>query len=112
MALVRATCSDCGDVEMSSNELSVRICLDTDEATYLFRCPLCRMTEVKSADTYVVEILSQAGVDTTSWRLPAELRERRGGGSAINHDDLLDFHTLVTNDDRLHQALLGADGRA
>ena len=47
MALIRATCSDCGDVELRSRDLRVRTCQDTDEATYLFRCPVCRMIEVR-----------------------------------------------------------------
>ena len=36
MALIRATCSDCGDVELRSRDLRVRTCESTDEATYLF----------------------------------------------------------------------------
>ena len=98
MALIRATCSECGDVELRSRDLRVRLCSDTGAGTYLFRCPVCRMTEVKDADDQVVDILVAAGVRCVEWRLPAELLERPVG-APINHDDVLDFHDLLTGED-------------
>ena len=85
MALIRATCSECGDVELRSRDLQVRICGDTGDGTYLFRCPVCRMTEVKNADDQVVDILAAAGVKCVEWRLPAEMTERPTG-EPITHD--------------------------
>jgi hypothetical protein len=98
MAFIRATCSDCGDVELRSHNLSLRICVETKAATYLFRCPQCSMTEVRNADPDVVEVLVSAGVSLTEWHLPAELGERPNG-APISHDDLLDFHALLDQDD-------------
>ena len=97
MALIRATCSECGDVELRSRDLEVRICSDTDTSTYLFRCPVCRLTEVKGADDQIVDILVAAGVRCTEWHLPAELAERPIG-DPITHDDVLDFHELLGGD--------------
>jgi hypothetical protein len=98
MALIRATCSDCGDVELRSRDLRVRSCTDTDESTYVFRCPVCRMIEVRPAEQHVVDVLLAAGVRFEQWRLPAELNEARTG-QAINHDDVLDFHQLLSTSD-------------
>ena len=98
MALIRATCSDCGDVELRSRDLRVRDCEDTGEATYLFRCPVCRMIEVRPAEPHVVDVLLAAGVDAEQWRLPAELTERPQGAT-ISHDDVLDFHDLLNTPD-------------
>jgi len=98
MALIRATCSECGDVELRSRDLQVRICTDTGAGTYLFRCPVCRMTEVKAADDQVIDILAAAGVACVEWRLPAELGERPIG-EPISHDDVLDFHDLMSGED-------------
>ncbi|HOT79377.1 MAG TPA: hypothetical protein PKY13_05290 [Microthrixaceae bacterium] len=98
MALIRATCSECGDVELRSRDLQVRICGDTGDGTYLFRCPVCRMTEVKNADDQVVDILAAAGVKCVEWRLPAEMTERPTG-EPITHDDVLDFHEILGGDD-------------
>jgi len=98
MALIRATCNECGDVELRSRDLQVRICVDNGSSTYLFRCPVCRMTEVKPADDQIVDILAAAGVRCIEWRLPQELGERPVG-EPITHDDVLDFHDLLTGDE-------------
>jgi hypothetical protein len=98
MALIRATCSDCGDVELRSRDLKIRRCRDTEAATYLFRCPTCAMIEVRSAEAHVVDVLLAAGVHSTDWSLPAELGERQRG-APITHDDVLDFHDMLTTTD-------------
>lgn len=102
MALIRATCSECGDVELRSRDLHVRICLDTGDSTYRFRCPICRMVEVKPADDPVVDVLVAAGVGCTEWNMPRELNERPQG-DPISHDDVLDFHELLGSDDWYEQ---------
>lgn len=98
MALIRATCSDCGDVELRSRDLKVRVCRDNQSATYLFRCAVCRMIEVRPAEDHVVDVLLAAGVPCTEWNLPAELGEPHYGDS-IDHDDVLDFHDLLASPD-------------
>lgn len=98
MALIRATCTDCGDVELRSRDISVRSCADNGESTYFFRCPVCRMVEVRPAESHVVDVLLAAGVEITEWHLPAELTERHEG-RAITHDDVLDFHALLETAD-------------
>lgn len=94
MALIRATCSDCGDVELRSSGLQLRICAENGVATYIFRCPRCMMAEVRPAADDVVDTLVSAGVGLTNWNLPAELSETRSG-PPICHDDILDFHEGV-----------------
>lgn len=98
MALIRATCRDCGDVELRSRDLRVRTCVSNGEASYLFRCPVCRMVEVRSAEPHVVDVLLAAGVHSEEWTMPAELNEARSG-EAISHDDVLDFHNLLNTPD-------------
>jgi len=55
------------------------------------------MTEVKNADEQIVDILSAAGVRVIHWHLPTELSERPIGAT-ITHDDILDFHDLLSGD--------------
>lgn len=98
MALIRATCSDCGDVELRSRDLRVRTCDSTGESTYLFRCPVCRMIEVRPAEQHVVDVLLAAGVDEQRWSYPAELTEAHAG-KQIDHDDVIDFHQLLSTPD-------------
>jgi hypothetical protein len=105
MAVIRATCHDCGDVEMTTADVWVRICDDDNSGTYSFRCPCCTSVVNKPAEPHVVDLLIASGVTWSTWRMPAELRERRSGGSPITHDDLLDFHTLLSSDDWFDQLL-------
>jgi uncharacterized Zn finger protein len=110
MATIRASCPDCGDVELTTADVTVRVCDDTNAGTYAFRCPHCRMMVVKPAETRTVDLLVASGVAFTTWRLPAELSEVHHG-EPITHDDLLDFHHLLQDDTRLEQELANFTGR-
>lgn len=105
MATIRATCTDCGDVELTSDDVIVRVCVDDGRGSYTFRCPACRMAVAKPAEPRIVEMLIASGVRLDRWRLPAELGESRHVGAPIDHDDLLDFHRLLTDDGRLSTEL-------
>jgi predicted RNA-binding Zn-ribbon protein involved in translation (DUF1610 family) len=103
MATIRASCPDCGDVELTTRDVTVRVCAEDNQGSYRFRCPACQMAVVKEAEQRIVDLLVASGVHLDVWRLPAELREPRGAGDAITHDDLLDFHALLNEDDWFHQ---------
>jgi len=104
MATIRATCVDCGDVEMTNDDVVVRICLDDGSGSYTFRCPRCAMAVAKPAEPRIVELLIASGVRLDRWRLPAELEEGRAG-APIDHDDLLDFHRFLADEARLSTEL-------
>jgi hypothetical protein len=95
--VIKASCHDCGDVELSVDDLEVRVCTSDAQGTYVFRCPSCMMSVAKPAEQRVVEMLVASGVPLVEWRLPAELFERRFG-DPISHDDLIDFHHLLQSD--------------
>ena len=75
VATVRASCPTCGDVELTTREVQVQVCSATDEGTYSFLCPSCRLIVNKPAEQRVVELLVSAGVKVVNWDLPAELSE-------------------------------------
>jgi hypothetical protein len=62
------------------------------------------MTVVKSAEPRTIDLLVASGVAFTTWRLPAELDENHQG-APISHDDLLDFHDLLSDDAALEEAM-------
>ncbi len=97
MATIRASCATCGDVEITSRDVTVRVCRDDNSGSYSFRCPTCASTVVKDAEPRIVELLVTSGVDLVTWSLPAELEEAHEG-APIDHDDLLDFHALLETD--------------
>lgn len=105
MATIRASCMECGDVELTAADVSVRVCSDTNEGSYVFRCPGCASIVVKQVEPRIVELLVASGVLLSTWRLPAELSELRSGGP-ITHDDVLDFHDSLEDDDRLMEDLI------
>jgi hypothetical protein len=95
--VIKASCHDCGDVELTVRDLEVRVCSRDEQGTYVFRCPSCQMSVVKPAERRVVDMLVASGVELVEWDLPAELFEPRDG-APICHDDLIDFHRLLQND--------------
>ncbi|MEO8697040.1 MAG: hypothetical protein ABI658_26260 [Acidimicrobiales bacterium] len=95
IGVVRASCPDCGDIEVHCDDVTVRRCVETRHHSYRFRCPICAMTSVKDAGMGAVTLLLRAGVPVEHWNLPLEFAERPAQGEAINHDDLIDIHQAL-----------------
>ena len=98
MATIRASCGDCGDVELTTGDVRVRVCVRDNQGSYSFRCPTCRMAVVKPAEPRIVDLLVASGVELSTWDLPGELFEDHVG-LPISHDDLLDFHAELETED-------------
>lgn len=107
---IRASCGDCGDVELRVGDVEVRVCADDNAGTYVFRCPRCAMAVVKDAEPRVVDLLLASGVAMTTWSMPLELAERPSSGPAFTHDDLLDFHRELQDDGWYQRLTAGRDG--
>jgi hypothetical protein len=97
-AIVRATCPECGDVELTVHDVQVQLCVTTALSTYSFLCPTCSLIVNKEANDAVVESLTSAGSRLVAWTMPAELDEPKSG-PRINHDDLLEFHLALESAD-------------
>lgn len=97
MATIRASCPDCGDVELTTHDVTVRVCAADDAGSYAFRCPSCTMAVTKTAERRIVDLLITSGVTAEVWHLPAELSEVHDG-PPLSHDDLLAFHELLSGD--------------
>lgn len=110
MATIRASCDTCGDVEFAAAQVSVHAPEDGGPGTYTFTCPHCRDRVARSADRPTLDLLIAAGVRLTTWSHPAELSERElVDHEPITHDELVEFHRLVEDDDALAAALEGID---
>lgn len=96
--LIKASCHDCGDVELTVDDVQVRVCSEGEQGSYVFQCPSCQMSVVKAAEPRIVDLLVASGVELTVWRLPSELFEAHDG-APITHDDLIDFHRLLQGDE-------------
>ncbi len=98
MGTVRANCPDCGDVQLTTSEIVVRVCADDERGSYCFRCPNCGVCVAKEASRRIVDLLVASGVRMQVWRLPLELTEHPSG-ELIVVDDILDLHIELTKDD-------------
>jgi predicted RNA-binding Zn-ribbon protein involved in translation (DUF1610 family) len=98
VALVRASCPTCGDVELPGTALHARKCSTTGEGSYSFGCPECGTVVVKPADQRLLDLLVASGIPMTTWSLPSELAEEHDG-DPISYDDILAFHELLSTDD-------------
>jgi hypothetical protein len=97
VATIRASCPTCGDVELTSGDVTVRVCAADNGGSYAFRCPGCELAVSKPADTKIVDLLVSSGVRLSVWHLPAELNECHEG-APISYDDLLEFHYAIQKD--------------
>src|SRR6202011_1506136 len=79
VATIRASCPTCGDVELTSRDVVVRVCAADNGGSSAFRCPTCRLAVSKLADPKIVDLLVSSGVRLSVWHLPAELGESHDG---------------------------------
>jgi len=98
MATIRASCENCGDVQLTTADVTVRMCVSTEEGEYRFECPACADLVVRHAEQRTIDLLLAAGVDFVTWALPAEMFEHHSG-DPITHDDLIDFHVFLENEE-------------
>lgn len=98
MTTVRAQCPACGDVKLTIDDVTVRVCVDEGvPGTYRFRCPRCETTVSRAATPRILDLLIGAGAAHELWRRPAEVDERPGG-PVLTPDDLLDLHVLLSGE--------------
>ncbi|HET7476560.1 MAG TPA: hypothetical protein VFJ97_11140 [Dermatophilaceae bacterium] len=110
MAIIRASCPTCGDVELTTKDVRVLLCSTTYESSYAFQCPRCRVAVAKPAEARVVDVLLASGIPLSVWHMPAELDEPRNG-PPINYDDLLEFHFRLGSGADLDALLAGGPRR-
>jgi predicted RNA-binding Zn-ribbon protein involved in translation (DUF1610 family) len=107
MTTIRATCPQCGEVEMDARSILLQVEQESGEGTYSFDCPSCEVPVEKPADRKIVLLLMSAGVEVME---PQEASsEVRPSGPPLTSDDLIDFHFLLQRDDWFDQ--LVADAR-
>src|SRR5207244_981247 len=77
MATIRANCPDCGDVDLTTRDVEVHVCSSTNQGSYSFLCPSCRLAVSKLAEEQIVDLLISNGVRLAVWELPAEMAETK-----------------------------------
>ena len=115
MTRIRASCPDCGEVELLPDDIVLHIVRASDGdvgagSSYRFDCPSCEIAVQKPADDRVAQLLSTGGVaieETAPVGKPPH-PEAPGDGPPLTHDDLLDLHLAMRSDDWI-DALMALD---
>lgn len=104
MTTIRASCTICGDVELTVADVEVHVCETTEVGEYVFDCPRCAAPVRRTAEARIIDLLVASGVRLVSWTVPAEVFETHDG-PLIDHDDLLNFHEMLADDRRVAHEL-------
>jgi hypothetical protein len=110
MTTIKASCPTCGEVELTTADVSLMVCSHAPLSYYAFSCPGCRDEVRKPADDHVVSLLVSGGVPANVWDVPLEALESKDG-PRLSYDDLLDFALQLGESDLL-AAAAGASVRS
>ena len=108
MKTVRASCPDCGDIDTNTNELRIVTYTnlhlgENDISEYHFRCPVCKEMIVKQIENErVLDTLLRENVDRDYVSQP---KIDLGYGEPVNHDEVIDFHKMTSNDEEFDKAM-------
>ncbi|MDP9101643.1 MAG: hypothetical protein M3N21_05800 [Actinomycetota bacterium] len=103
MTTIKASCPTCGEVELTTADVSLMVCSHAPLSYYAFTCPTCEGHVRKPADEHVVSLLVSGGVPAQVWDLPGEALETKDG-PLLTYDDLLDFALQLGSSDLLAAA--------
>jgi hypothetical protein len=98
MTTIKATCPGCGEVDLTADDILLRMGTAHQNNTYGFSCPDCGEFVEKPADDRVIRLLLSGGVVPMLIHVPAEALEIKSG-PPITYDDVLEFHELLAGDD-------------
>lgn len=105
MTKIRASCPECGEVDLRPDDVLLRVVRTADgavddDSVYRFLCPSCTDVISKPADGRIVELLRGGGVsvDDDADRFEPH-PEAPPAGPTLTTDDLLDLHLLLARDD-------------
>jgi hypothetical protein len=104
MTTIKATCPGCGEVDLTADDILLRIGASRTVNTYGFTCPACGDFVQKPADDRIVRLLLSGGVVPVPVHVPAEALEIHYG-PPISHDDILNFHEMLDSEDWFEQVL-------
>ncbi len=100
MTSIKASCYDCGEIELTADDVTLMVCNHAASSYYTFVCPGCEALVRKPADDHVVSLLMSGGVRAEVWEIPAEALEEHNGPQ-LTYDDLLDFVLHAAHTDYL-----------
>lgn len=62
MTTIKTTCSRCGDIQLSPEDLALELDPSEEAGSYRFACPTCEFVQRRPANARVVSVLLATGV--------------------------------------------------
>jgi hypothetical protein len=101
MTVIKALCGDCGEVNLTPDQIILNVYEGEDDnvaladmAFYEFKCPDCNAHTERPAPELIRFLLVSAECLVRVIHLPLELLETHSG-PPLTYDDLLDFHQYL-----------------
>lgn len=102
--MILATCTDCGDVDLRPEDVTLEVCVSSVLFHFHFVCPGCRRRQVRSCDAQAAALLTANGCCTVSWSADAiEARPRTIG--VLTDRDVARYTTMLGDDVAFERAL-------
>jgi hypothetical protein len=98
MTTIKASCPVCGEVDLTAEEILLRIATAQNSSSYGFSCPGCSDFVEKAADDRVVKLLLSGGVIPLMVNVPGEALEVKDG-PPLTYDDALVFHEVLQGEE-------------
>lgn len=106
MVIIKTTCPKCGEVDLTSDKIALRIAVGGKGTSYTFECPQCTEQVRKPADSRVVQLLISGGVSPEvisdeQAAIEQNARDQHAVHSPrtplppITYDDILEFHREI-----------------
>lgn len=89
MTNIRTTCTQCGDIELTHQDVRLELSAEWTTGAYCFTCPYCLGEERRSASQRVITILLAAGVtyEVIEDDMPISETEIREFVAALDRED-------------------------
>ena len=108
MATIRATCPTCGDVELTTTDVSVWVNAIDHKGTYSFTCPACVDHIVKPAESRTIDLLLASGV-AYELSVPDGVSAPAAAGRPISSQEVSGFQHLLADDEQVWAAFDAAE---
>ncbi len=108
MATIRATCPTCGDVELTTTDVSVWVNAMDHRGTYSFNCPACVDLVVKPAEPRTIDLLLASGV-AYELSVPEVASTSASASGPISSQEVAGFQHLLADDEQVWAAFDAAE---
>lgn len=96
MATIRATCTSCGDRELTTDDVVVVSHGNSLDGQYRFVCSECGMITLKHAEERTLDLLVASGCEVERHEVSPEIDSIQSmAGEPFTEDCEIDFHEIV-----------------